>query len=125
MAATRRSLVVVLVALAAIIALAWPRSANASEALNAAKLKEADVIYGALVATTHAAANATGNLSFWEQAVDAANVSDSPISVLLDLMMATDWAYEALTVWVERYSNVDIEAAYADAAALYANQTSL
>lgn len=94
-------------------------------ALTAAKVKEANVLYGALVATTHAAAYATGNLSFWEQAVDAANTADSPLSVLLDLMLAADWAYDALTIWHDRYSGVNIEAAYAEASQLYAEQSQI
>ena len=123
MPATRKALIAVLMALVTLVTITTVPAFAETDAIQEAKDREELVLYTGLVVTTLAAAEATGNLDFWDAATEAAALSDDPLGTLWRLMDAADWAADAVRIWHLLYGAVGIENAYQSTVEYYADQT--
>ena len=119
---TTQALIGVLSALVILILITTVPAYAESDAIQEAKDREELVLYTGLVVTTLAAAEATGNLDFWDAATAAAATSDDPVGTLWRLMDAADWAADAVRIWHTLYGAIGIENAYLSTVEYYADQ---
>lgn len=117
---TRNALIGVLSAIAILLTITTVPAL--ADPLEEAKGREMVVRYSGLVVTTMAAAEATGNMDFWNAATDAAATTSDPVGTLLRLMETADWADEAVAVWRSIYGGIDLEEAYSLTIKFYAEQ---